>query len=287
MEIPATGDTGVLAPLSFVEDPGLFRGRGARGEVYKNKLIITNDTIKASDNPSLKHKDFEAMYIASRKKENRVYTDEQVEKLPNIEPAHIHYSEWQIRKRSAEKLINYLKNKSKPLSILEVGCGNGWLSSKLASINNVTVKGTDINQIELKQAQRVFKNKLTLSFSETDICGLPVEDKFDMIVFAASIQYFSSFENIMCEALSHLNKDGEIHILDSFFYKDGAIDEAKQRSVLYYRSIGYEQMAKYYYHHLFDSLKLFKSILLFDPSSIKNKYFGKKDPFPWICIKAV
>ena len=128
--------------------------------------------------------------------------------------------------------------------------------------------------------------KLTLSFSETDICGLPVEDKFDMIVFAASIQYFSSFEKMIREALLLLKKGGEIHILDSFFYKNGKINEAKQRSLLYYRSIGFEQMAEDYFHHSAESLHLFDTKLLFDPASIKNKYFGKKDPFPWICIKA-
>ena len=68
------------------------------------------------------------MYLASRKKENRIYSDEQVVQLPFIEPTHIHYHEWQVRKRSALRLIHYLEKKNKPLSILEIGCGNGWLS---------------------------------------------------------------------------------------------------------------------------------------------------------------
>lgn len=226
------------------------------------------------------------MYIASRKKENRIYTDEQVLQLPDIEPSHIYYSEWEIRKRSAKRLIKYIENKNKPLRILEIGCGNGWLSASLASISNITVLGTDINKIELSQAKRVFENKLNLSFAEADILNLHPENTFDMIVFAASIQYFSSFEKMIREALLLLKKGGEIHILDSFFYKNGKINEAKQRSLLYYRSIGFEQMAEDYFHHSAESLHLFDTKLLFDPASIKNKYFGKKDPFPWICIKA-
>jgi ubiquinone/menaquinone biosynthesis C-methylase UbiE len=250
-------------------------------------LIITNHIISVSEELSLKQKEFESLYIASRKKENRVYTDEQVLQLPDIESSHIHYSEWETRSRSAKRLIKYLENKNKPLNILEVGCGNGWLSAKLASISDATVLGTDINKTELEQAKRVFKNKINLSFAEGSISSLDNDHTFDVILFAASVQYFSSFENIIREAITLLNKKGEIHILDSFFYQTGAIDEAKQRSVLYYRSIGYEQMAEYYYHHSAESLHLFNTTFLFDPSSVKNKYFGKKDPFPWICIKAI
>lgn len=249
-------------------------------------MIITNHIISAPGELSFKQKEFEAMYIACRIKENRVYTDIQVERLPDIEPSHIHYSEWETRKRSAKRLIKYLDNKSKPLSILEVGCGNGWLSAKLASIRNASVLGTDINNTELSQAKRVFINKSNLSFSEADIMYLHPGNKFDMIIFAASIQYFSSFEKIIQQALSLLNKDGEIHILDSFFYKDRDIDEAKLRSASYYHSIGYEQMAEYYFHHAAESIHLFNAKLIFDPASVKNKYFGKKDPFPWIRIKA-
>ena len=47
---------------------------------------------------SITESNFEEIYIALRKSENRIYTDEQVSKLPFIGPEHIHYDEWQARK---------------------------------------------------------------------------------------------------------------------------------------------------------------------------------------------
>jgi len=54
---------------------------------------------------------FEEKYILLRKKENRLYTDEQLEWLPDIEVSHPHYKEWEIRKSSGNKLIQHLSNK--------------------------------------------------------------------------------------------------------------------------------------------------------------------------------
>src|ERR1700688_525276 len=113
-------------------------------------MFINNLSISISES------NFEEIYIASRQSESRVYSDEQVAQLPFVEPSHIHYDEWQSRKRSSDRLKNYLENKNKPLSILEIGCGNGWLSARLVAIKNSTVTAIDINRTELNQARRVF-----------------------------------------------------------------------------------------------------------------------------------
>jgi ubiquinone/menaquinone biosynthesis C-methylase UbiE len=229
---------------------------------------------------------FEKMYIASREKENRIYSDEQVAQLPSIRSSHIHYGEWQVRKRSSSRLIRYLKNKNKPLSILEVGCGNGWLTGKLAELKNSTVTGTDINTAELNQAERVFSKRANMHFAKGDFKSISINKKFDIVIFAASIQYFPFFDQVIGDALSLLNKTGEIHILDSHFYDAKDLGQARHRSQLYYESIGFGGMAAFYFHHSLESLYAFHYKLLFNPLSIKNRLFSKKDPFPWICISA-
>ncbi|HEY4935105.1 MAG TPA: class I SAM-dependent methyltransferase, partial [Puia sp.] len=193
--------------------------------------------------------DFENIYMASRKKENRVYSDEQVEHLPFIGPTHIHYDEWQARKKSSARLKNYLENKNKPLSILEVGCGNGWLSARLAALKDSEVTGTDIDKTELSQAKRVFCKLINIHFETGDIKNIQFDKKFDIIVFAASIQYFPSFDRVVSHALSLLNQEGEIHILDSHIYHLNEIEPAKKRSQTYYHSIGFGGMAEFYFHH--------------------------------------
>ena len=228
--------------------------------------------------------EFEELYTALRKKEGRLYSDEEVEQLPEAAASNVHYKEWQVRNRSAKKLINYLENKNKPLTILEAGCGNGWLSTKLSGIRNSVVTGTDINKPELEQAKRVFGGKENLSFIEGDIRNIKFKIKFDIIIFAASIQYFPSFDEIIEGALWLLKDGAEIHIIDSYFYNNDETEKASQRSLSYYQSLGYEEMAKFYFYHSIDSLKGFDHKFLFDPSSLKNKLFRNKDPFPWICI---
>ena len=177
----------------------------------------TDDIFTNQSGISLPGLNFEEVYIASRSSENRLYQDEQVGQLPFIAPAHVHYHEWEVRRRSSERLINYLKKKKKSLSILEVGCGNGWLSARMAALGNSIVTGTDINSIELNQARRVFAGVTNLHFEARGVKDLHPDRKFDIVVFAASIQYFPSLDRIIPDTLSILKPDGEIHILGHSF----------------------------------------------------------------------
>lgn len=230
--------------------------------------------------------DFETLYIRLREQEGRIYSDEELVHLPEIPAAHSHYEEWRIRKDSSQKLITHLKKKNKPLEILEIGCGNGWLSRKLSTIPGSKVIGADINFTEIQQAARVFQNVPNLHFMYAHIePGVFKEKKFDSIVFAASIQYFSSLGDTIKKTLRLLRPGGEIHILDTHFYTPADISEAKHRSVLYYESAGFPEMAAYYFHHSFDELQDFNYSILYDPKRLFNKFIPNKNPFYWICIK--
>ncbi|MBS1530405.1 MAG: hypothetical protein JSU01_08870, partial [Bacteroidetes bacterium] len=99
--------------------------------------------------PQVVTNDFEDLYLAVRRREKRIYSDEQLLNLPDIDPDHIHAAEWKIRKRSGARLVDYLRKKRRSLRILEVGCGNGWLSAKMAGIPGSYVIGLDINQTEI------------------------------------------------------------------------------------------------------------------------------------------
>lgn len=161
---------------------------------------------------------FEQLYIRLRRKEGRVYTDDEVAGLPVIHNTHPYYREWIIRKNSCRALLSYVKQRSNILNILEVGCGNGWLSAKLASAADIEVTGLDVNTPELEQARRVFKKIPGLDFINGSLQADELkEKKFDMILFAASIQYFQSLEQVINTSLEHLTLQGEIHIMDSLF----------------------------------------------------------------------
>lgn len=229
--------------------------------------------------------DFEDLYIEVRKTENRVYTNEQVKLLPDINQSNQHFNEWKIRKQSINRLIKYIRAKNRPLRILEIGCGNGWLSNKLAEIDQTKVTGLDLNATELNQAIEVFGNKENLNFFYGTITDIALKSlSFDLIIFAASIQYFPSVSNIISFALSILNKDGEVHIIDSHFYMENEIKSAKYRSETYFKRIGFEQMSQFYFHHRLNDLNCFNYKIKYNPKSFLNQLLKNK-MFYWICIK--
>ena len=230
--------------------------------------------------------DFESIYLRLRQQEGRLYTDQELERLPMINRQHPHYNEWMKRRRSTIKLVQYVEKNKKGSDILEIGCGNGWLSRQLASVTGTRVIGVDINYMELQQAARVFHYIPNLHFIYTDIRNEPFrEKKFDLVVFAASIQYFESLPEILDKVLKLLKPGGEIHILDSLFYTPTEILAAKQRSRAYYEQAGFPAMTSCYFHHSLTELCDYHPEVLFDPNSWINQLQFSKNPFHWIRIR--
>jgi 2-polyprenyl-3-methyl-5-hydroxy-6-metoxy-1,4-benzoquinol methylase len=230
-------------------------------------------------------RDFQQQYLSLRRTEGRIFTDNQVSRLPDLPKKHPLQKEWNQRARTAAKFYAYLSGINKKISLLEVGCGNGWFSNYLAKNNQIQVTGMDINLEELDQARRVFK-KSNLAFRygtfENDNTLL---HGFDIILFAASIQYFPSVINVIKASLHHLNPDGEIHILDSHFYNVKEKPAAIERSQQYFNKMAAPLMHSYYFHHCIEDLQAFKYKTLNIWQLQIEKITGSKQSFPWICIK--
>ena len=264
MEIPAAGNTGLLKYYPM-----------------NNPLTIAPELPDQTASADW----FATHYLQLRKNEGRVYTDWEVNQLPNVDAFHIYYEEWQVRKQSCNKLLKYLGQKQKALTILEIGCGNGWLTAKLATVENATVAGTDINTFELDQANRVFGKKNNISFFYGDLDSEIFEGQaFDIIVFAASVQYFPSLKKILQTALRHITLQGEIHILDTHLYKSELVEAASKRTTQYLTSIGFPEMADCYFHHCIDDVKMFNYKILHDPESWMNTFSRHKNPFYHLVI---
>lgn len=245
--------------------------------------ILSNMFVTGVSNPD--YGMFEKKYIIIRSMENRLYTDEELCSLPEISPAHPHYGEWQVRKHSAQRLVRYFTAKEKPLRILEIGCGNGWLCHQLSRIPGARITGLDINFTELQQAARVFSDVPNLNFVNGDLTASFYRPEADMIVFASSIQYFSPLRKIIQLSLQRLSAGGEIHILDTHFYHSDKVALAKRKTADYFASLGFPEMSDFYFHHEVQSLLPFKPRFLYNPLALKNRFLRNRDPFPWICIK--
>ena len=262
MEVSPTGDPGILNAIKL----GL-----------NEKDIDTTYTLTADDA-------FEEIYAAVREKEGRVYTDRQVARLPEIDVTHKYAQEWRARTISSQRFINYLSKKEQPLHILEIGCGNGWLANKLAGIPQTKVTGLDTSRLEIDQARRVFKN-VNLKFinSEFTKADFANNERFDVIVFAASLSYFPSVKTVIGDVFSLLKPRGEIHVLDTPFYDNQTAGTAIKRCRDYYNDMGYPAMADNYYHHLLTDILPFKHRVLFNPATIWNR-LRKQGVFYWITL---
>ena len=230
--------------------------------------------------------DFEKLYAQLRQRERRIYTDNEVANLPEISSSHPHYKEWLIRKRSCNRLLRYIKKRGHICNILEVGCGNGWLAAQLAFNTKGRVTGLDINTVELEQAKKVFRGVPDLKFVKGDIrSGILAEEKFDLIVFAASVQYFESLRDILNISTTYLTLQGEIHIIDSHLYQSYEIPFARQRSKKYFTDIGFPEMAQFYFHHCIHDMESFQFFMLHNPNSWINRFLFRRNPFHWLVIK--
>jgi ubiquinone/menaquinone biosynthesis C-methylase UbiE len=246
--------------------------------------ILTN--IQVPGHTRLRDVLFEKAYITTRSLENRLYTDEELIKLPDISENHTHYKEWRLRRTSARRLLHYMSAKKRSLDVLEIGCGNGWLSHRLAELRGAEVTALDINFTELQQAARVFNDDPNLNFIHGDIRFGVLEDlRFDYIVFAATIQYFPSLKKILHLALSYLKPGGEIHLIDSHLYKTEEMETQKKRTLAYYTSLGYPEMADFYYHHSLTDLRSFHHDVLHSPHSVMSRFLGLRNPWPWVRVK--
>ena len=235
--------------------------------------------------------DFETAYIKLREKEGRIYTTAQLKKLPEVPKNHPHFKEWQMRKSSAMALIKHLGNQKNALKILDLGCGNGWMSQMLSEIPNSQVLGMDLNDTELKQAVGAFNEHTNLAFAYGDVFNAPFpQNAWDEIVVASCIQYFPDAKALIKHLLMLLKPSGTIHILDSPFYALSEIQAAKKRTAAYYQNAGFPEMTGHYYHHPFKILKAFN----FEVKSPSGGFIGKVirkmtgqtiSPFPWVCIK--
>jgi ubiquinone/menaquinone biosynthesis C-methylase UbiE len=236
---------------------------------------------------------FEEPYIALRKKENRLYDDEIVKRLPEIPKTHPLRNEWLHRKISLRKLVKHVRNRNSSTRVLEIGCGNGWLSSQLSEQLGVEVCAMDINQTELLQGARVFSANKKVCFVCADVFRLPDDFvSFDKIILASSIQYFPDLKILVNRILRLLVPQGEIHIIDSPIYPSPeAVRLAQARSERYFASRGFPGMSNAYFHHPISDLSGFNYKYLFNPDLLMSRVVRHvlkfaQPVFPWIIISS-
>lgn len=228
-------------------------------------------------------------YLLVRQREGWLLADATVARLPAIDRHDRHAAEWRLRAESCRRLVAHLLVQRRPLRIVEAGCGNGWLSHRLAAIPGSDVTGFDINTRELEQARRVFAGAQNLRFVEHDIeaAVLPV-DAPDVIVAASVLQYLPRPAPVIARWMLTLAPGGSVHLIDSPLYEHSALASAQSRSERHYAALGVPQMSRDYHHHSWSVLDGVDYDVLHDPRSSSSRWRRRLrrpvPPFPWIRI---
>jgi SAM-dependent methyltransferase len=233
------------------------------------------------------YKEKEDLYLAVRRKEERVVSVSQIRLLPDTPSGTPHADEWLIRKRSYQRLHRYLHSRfsSPETSILDVGCGNGWMTNALSQNGRFNATGIDLNMTELALADEAFSGSPRVQFAYGDILGGALSGRtFDAIVVASSCQYFSNLAELMGALRDLLQPGGEIHVIDTPFYMDDKIPQARERSRAYYHLLGYPDMANCYFHHRHSEMRRLGGV---DLNAKGIPFLAKllqRPQFPWFKI---
>jgi SAM-dependent methyltransferase len=136
--------------------------------------------------------------------------------------------QWSIRART----YNYLQRKilpgiashlSHPMTVLDLGSGNGWLSNRLASLGHRPVAvDLQTNTFDGLGAAAHYRHALPMLFPrfQAEHDRLPFTDRqFDCAIFNASFHYSENYDRTLSEAIRCLRRGGTIIIADSPSYR--------------------------------------------------------------------
>jgi SAM-dependent methyltransferase len=257
--------------ITFAKNAGFFFQFSNFGYFWPLKMTFDPNFTKA--------------YINVRQREGRLLPDAAVEHLPWKPPDGASAQEWRWRAQSFTQLSHYLLRLygKKHISILDIGCGNGWMSNRLAENVHWRVLGIDVNEPELNQAKRLFARE-NLQFQQVHVLDNTLSAaQFDVVVLAASVQYFPDLPVLIASIERILKPGGEIHITDAPFYNSPtAREQARQRSADYYTRQGVPEMTDFYFHHLVSDIQLlgFQALNNGLWHKIQRKT-GRISPFLW------
>lgn len=114
-----------------------------------------------------------------------------------------------IQKRMAEKLVSFTEKKEY-LSILEIGCGTGFLTQNISKcINFCNYKAIDIVP-ECEKYISEINPKINFIADDIENYLNTKNENFDLIISNASLQWVNDFENTIHVLKKCLNKDGEL-----------------------------------------------------------------------------
>ena len=166
-------------------------------------------------------------YAAHRQAEGRGYAGDALLALPYVQTGPL-AGQWTVRARSFETLVSRLIRPMalaarRPLDVLDLGAGNGWLSYRIALEGHrataLDIRDDDVDGLGASHAflARADGRMRTVVAGFEDI---PTPDaSFDIAAFNASLHYAIDLAAVLAEAARVVRPGGRLAILDSPFYR--------------------------------------------------------------------
>lgn len=171
---------------------------------------------------------FRADYAAHRAAEGRGLRDAELLVLPWLRTGPL-AREWSVRTRTFEAFLGHVVDPmahavERPLRILDLGAGNGWLSYRLA-LRGHHCTAVDIrdDRVDGLGAAEAFRARVPFDCFVASFDALPVADRFaDLTVFNSALHYATDLGATLAEAVRVTRRGGMLGILDSPFYAKDA-----------------------------------------------------------------
>ena len=150
--------------------------------------------------------------------------------LPNVEAGDAQAGTWRVRQESLRNLGRVLgRFKARPLRILDLGAGNGWLSHRLTGLGHSCVAVDWLDDVE--DGLGAFRNyPIRFTCVQADFDDLAMAPgQFDVAIFNASLHYSNDPARTLRRARETLAPGGMLVVMDSPVF---ATDDAGRRMLV-------------------------------------------------------
>jgi trans-aconitate methyltransferase len=116
-----------------------------------------------------------------------------------------------VQNSASENLLDLLSIQPGE-DVLDLGCGPGHITKKIAQITDGTVMGIDISQGMIEQAINSNKEIPNLRYSVMDAEDFELPINFDVILCNSSFQWFKRPEQVLIHCFNALKQGGRIGV---------------------------------------------------------------------------
>jgi ubiquinone/menaquinone biosynthesis C-methylase UbiE len=170
--------------------------------------------------------------------------------LPYRDQTKSNSRQWAVRSRTYKyierKIVPRLtQNTNRPLAILDLGAGNGWMSYRLAKLGHRAIAvDLQTNTFDGLGAAVHYQRALPMLFPrfQAELDELPFgSGQFDCAIFNASFHYSQNYDRTLSEAIRCLRPEGTIIIADSpsYSHEEWGQKMLAQRRQLFQKQFGF------------------------------------------------